>query len=162
MDHSDIFAKTALASWKITLGHLDKLLAGFSDDDLQKEIAPGKNRIYYLVGHLAAVHDRMFPLLRLGARKHAELDDEFLTNPDRSRPDRLSAAGVRQLYNDINSALTRDMEALSADAWLERHDAISPEDFAKEPLRNRLAVLLSRTAHVQFHTGQIRLVGKKG
>ena len=162
MIQSELLAKTALASWKINLGHLDKLLAGFSDDDLQKEIAPGKNRIYYLVGHLAAVHDRMFPLLRLGDRKHAELDDDFLTNPDRSRPDRLSGAAVRQLYNDTNATLTRAMEALSAEQWLERHDAISPEDFAKEPLRNRLAVLLSRAAHVHFHTGQIRLAVKKG
>ena len=161
MTQSEVFAQTALASWKINLGHLDKLLAGFSDDDLQKEIAPGKNRIYYLVGHLAAVHDRMFPLLRLGARKHEDLDDDFLTNPDRSRPDRLSAAAVRQVYNEINTTLTRAMEGLSAEAWLERHDAITPEDFAKEPLRNRLAVLLSRTAHVHFHTGQIRLAVRK-
>jgi hypothetical protein len=162
MIQSELFAKTAVASWKINLGHLDKLLAGFSDGDLQKEIAPGKNRVYYLIGHLASVHDRMFPLLRLSARKHEDLDEDFLTNPDRSRPDRLSAAAVRQVYNEINTELTTAMAALSAEAWLERHEAISAEDFAKEPLRNRLAVLLSRTAHVQFHTGQIRLAVKKG
>ena len=52
------------------------------------------------------------------------------------------------------------MEALPAEAWLEKHDAVSAEDFESEPLRNRLSVLLSRTAHVQFHTGQIRLIKK--
>ena len=47
------------------------------------------------------------------------------------------------------------IEGLSAEEWLKKHEAVSAQDFAKEPLRNRLSVLLSRTAHVQFHTGQI-------
>ena len=103
----------------------------------------------------------MFPLLGLGARIHEELDQDFLTNPDKSIPDRISAAALRQTYTEINSKLTRAMEALPAEAWLQKHEAVSAEDFAKEPLRNRLAVLLSRTAHVQFHTGQIRLAVRK-
>ncbi len=114
----DLFAKTALASWKINLDRLDKMFDGFSDEDLQQEIAPGKNRIFYLLGHLAAVHDRMFPLLGLGARIHEELDQDFLTNPDRMTPDRISAAALRQTYTEINSKLTRAMEALPAEAWL--------------------------------------------
>jgi hypothetical protein len=161
MNVSDLFARTALASWKINLGRLDEMLAAFSDDDLQKQIAPAKNRVYYLVGHLAAVHDRMFPLLGLGPRKRADLDEEFLTNPDGVRPDRLGAPALRQVYTEINTTLTQAMEALPAEAWLQKHEAVSAEDFAKEPLRNRLAVLLSRTAHVQFHAGQIRLAVKK-
>ena len=43
---------------------------------------PGKNRLYYLMGHLAATDDRLFPLLRLGERLHAELDSHFLDSPD--------------------------------------------------------------------------------
>ena len=39
--------------------------------------------MYYLVGHLAATHDRLFPLLRLGERLHPELDSQFLETPDR-------------------------------------------------------------------------------
>ena len=153
----ELFAQTAIASWKISVSRLDRLFDACSDEDLQREVAPGKNRIIYLLGHLAAVHDRMFPLLGLGPRRHEELDEPFLTNPDRATPDRQSAAELRQTFRDVNTALTEAMEALPAAAWLEKHDAVSAEDFAKEPLRNRMAVLLSRTAHVQFHTGQIRL-----
>src|SRR5262245_10007948 len=158
---SDLFARTAVASWKINLDRVNKMLDSFSDDELQQEIAPGKNRIFYLLGHLAAVHDRMLPLLGFGERLHEELDDDFLTNPDRSRPDRISAPALRAAYTKINNVLTNKIEALVADAWLQKHTAISAEDFAKEPLRNRLSVLLSRTAHVQFHTGQIRLAVKR-
>jgi hypothetical protein len=131
-----------------------------SDEELQREVAPGKNRIFYLLGHLTAVHDRMFPLLGFGERRHEELDQDFLTNPDRTAPDRVSAAVLRQAWTEVNTALTHAIEALPADEWLHKHNAVSAEDFAREPLRNRLAVLLSRTAHVQFHTGQIRLVVK--
>jgi hypothetical protein len=157
-DASDLFARTAVASWKLNLDRLDKMFAACSDEELQQQIAPGKNRLFYLLGHMTAVHDRMFPLLGLGARIHEELDHDFLMNPDRTTPDRISAAALRQAWTKVNDTLTRAIEALPAEAWLEKHEAVSAEDFAKEPLRNRLAVLLSRTAHVQFHTGQIRLV----
>lgn len=79
---ADLFAKTALAAWRMSIERLDKMFNGVSDEQLQQEIAPGKNRLFYLLGHLAAVHDRMLPLLGLGARLHAELDDDFLTNAD--------------------------------------------------------------------------------
>jgi hypothetical protein len=158
---AELFAGTAVASWKQNLDRLDGIFAAVSDDDLQKEVAPGKNRVFYLLGHLAAVHDRMLPLLRLGPRLHPELDSPFLTQPDRTAPDTITPAGLRAAWTEVNTALTMAIEALPAAAWLERHDAVSTEDFAREPLRNRLAVLLSRSAHVQFHTGQIRLVAKQ-
>ncbi len=158
---TDLFARTAVSQWKINLDRLNTMFDAFSDDELQQQIAPGKNRIFYLLGHMAAVHDRMLPLLRLGMRLHVELDQDFLTNPDRATPDRISAAALRQAYAKVNDTLTRAIEALPPEGWLERHDAVSAEDFAKEPLRNRLSVLLSRSAHVQFHAGQIKLVAKK-
>ena len=158
---ADLFAGTAVASWKQNLDRLDGIFAAVSDDDLQKEVAPGKNRLFYLLGHLVAVHDRMLPLLRLGARLHPELDEPFLIKADRTAPDTITPASLRAAWTEVNTALTSAIEALPAAAWLERHDAVSAEDFAKEPLRNRLAVLLSRSAHVQFHTGQIRLVAKQ-
>ncbi|HEY2433594.1 MAG TPA: DinB family protein [Vicinamibacterales bacterium] len=158
--NADLFAGTAVASWKQNLERLDGLFAAASDDELQKEVAPGKNRLFYLLGHLVAVHDRMLPLLRLGARLHPELDEPFLIKADRAVSDPVTPASLRAAWTEVNTALTTAMEALPGAGWLERHDAVSPEDFDKDPLRNRLAVLLSRSAHVQFHTGQIRLVAK--
>ena len=157
---ADLFARTAVASWKLNLARVDQMFAACSDDELQQEIAPGKNRIFYLLGHLTAVHDRMLPLLGLGARLHEELDQDFIANPDKTASDRISAGALRQAWAAVNTALTSAIEALPAEGWLQKHEAVSAEDFAKQPLRNRLSVLLSRTAHVQFHTGQIRLAVK--
>jgi hypothetical protein len=47
--------------------------------------------------------------------------------------------------------------SLSAADWLKKHGAVSEEDFLKEPLRNRLAILLSRTNHLTYHLGQTAL-----
>jgi len=40
----------------------------------------------------------------------------------------------------------------------ERMEEESDEDYAKDPTRNRLSVLLSRTNHLAYHLGQIILV----
>jgi hypothetical protein len=158
MNAEEIMVQNALSSWKQVMGQVDKTLASLGDEDLQREIAPGRNRVYYLLGHLTAVHDRLFPLLRLGDRLHPELDEAFLANPDRTSPkDVPEPAELRSAWSEVNGKLLAAFERLRPEEWLERHDAISAEDFAKEPLRNRLAVLLSRTQHAAGHEGQIRL-----
>jgi hypothetical protein len=50
--------------------------------------------------------------------------------------------------------------SLSASEWLQKHTAVSEEEFAKDPLRNRFAILLSRTNHLAYHLGQTALVPK--
>ena len=111
---ADLFAGTAVASWKQNLARLDGIFAAVSDDGLQQPVAPGKNRLFYLLGHLVAVHDRMLPLLRLGARLHPELDEPFLTQADRTMPDTITSASLRAAWTEVNTALTTAIEALPA------------------------------------------------
>jgi uncharacterized damage-inducible protein DinB len=157
MKNEELFASVAINSWKLVVGQLNKILSSLSDEELQKEVSPGRNRVLYLVGHLTAVHDRMFPLLGLGDRLHPGLDAEFIDNPDRHTAYGISPAELRKAWAEVNTRLTAAFEALRPEQWLERHTAVSEEDFKKEPHRNRLAVLMSRTNHASFHTGQIRL-----
>lgn len=148
---------TAVNTWKQTINRIDQALSSISDAELEQQVANGRNRVFYLVGHLTAVHDRLFLLLGLGARSHPALDAEFLDNPDTHRPSSLAAADLRNAWTEVNTKLTAAFESLRPEEWLEKHTAVSAEDFAKEPLRNRLSVLLSRTNHASFHWGQIRL-----
>jgi len=153
------FAAGVLASWNQVIGQVDKGLAGWSDEALQTEVAPGRNRLYYLLGHLTAVHDRMLPLLRLGDRLYPGLDQQFLTKADRAfTGEGPTAAELRKAWAEVNGKLTAALAQLSAAELLERHASVSEEDFAKEPHRNRLAVVLSRTTHAAMHEGQMRLV----
>jgi uncharacterized damage-inducible protein DinB len=158
----NVMVGNAVSSWKQWVGQIDKTIGAFGDEELQREVAPGRNRVYYLLGHLTAVHDRLFATLRLGERLHSELDEAFIVKADKTDlDDELPAAELRKAWREVNEKLTAAMEKLSAEEWLERHGSVSPEDFAKEPHRNRLAVLLSRTTHAAMHEGQMRLAGKR-
>jgi hypothetical protein len=158
--NEQLLTAAALGSWNQVVSRLDKTISSFSDEDLEREIAPGRNRIYYLVGHLAAVNDRMLPMLFVGDRLHPELDEPFIAKPDRAAPDTVSPATLKQALKNVNGKLTAAFEKLQPEEWLLRHAAVSEEEFVKEPHRNRLSVLLSRTNHVSFHLGQIVLVKK--
>jgi DinB superfamily len=153
----ELFVTTVVTSWKQIVNRLDERFAPLDDEQLQKQIAPNKNRLFYLLGHLTAVHDRMLPLLGIGERMHPGLDEAYLTNPDQTFSDPLSAADLKKAWSEVNAAITSAVEKFSVDDWLKKHTAVSDEDFSKDPTRNRFAVFLNRTNHVSFHTGQIAL-----
>ena len=154
---NELFVTTVVASWKQIINRLDERLVPLNDEQLQKQVAPNKNRLFYLLGHLTAVHDRMLPLLGIGDRLHPELDDAYITNPDQRISDPLSATDLKMAWSQVNAAVTSAVEKFSANEWLKKHAAVSDEDFAQNPTRNRLAVFLSRTNHASFHTGQMAL-----
>src|SRR6202035_4139410 len=144
----------ALKVWKTQIDRADKLFGSLSSEDVLREIAPGRNRLLYLWGHLTAIHDAMLPLLGMGDRLHPELDVAFVSNPDRSQPNIPSRAQVRQAWKTVNGELSKGFEKMSWPDWLQRHAAVSQEDFAKDASRNRLSILLSRTNHLSYHLGQ--------
>ncbi len=150
----ELLVKSAVGSWKQVIGRIDQGFLEANDEKLQKQVAPGKNRLLYLLGHLTAVHDRMFPLLGIGERLHPELDEAYISNPDRTLPDPVSVADLKKAWSEVNSGLTAAFEKLTPAEWLLKHTAVSEEDFAKDPSRNRIAILLSRTNHASFHAGQ--------
>jgi hypothetical protein len=148
----------AVSAWKQVLGRISDGVAAFTDEKMQAQIAPNKNRAMYVVGHLIAVNDRLFEMLGIGERLYPAFDDPYLTNPDGKLPDPVSPADLRQAWKDVHDKLTAGFEAMTPAQWLERHSAVSADDFAKEPLRNRFAVLQSRTNHLSFHGGQLVLL----
>jgi hypothetical protein len=150
----------AIASWKLTVRHARSVFDGYTDEQLLQEIAPGKNRGIYLLGHLVAANDGMLPLLEGKERLHPELETAFLRTPDKSGLDMPDAATLRSNWNNVHDELERYFDSLTPEAWLSRHTAVSEEDFAKEPHRNKLNVLLSRTLHISYHLGQVALIPK--
>jgi hypothetical protein len=154
MANEQLFASGAVSAWDGNIERADKLFSALTPDQLAKEIAPGKNRLIYLWGHLTAVHDRMLPLLGFGPRLHAELDEIFISKPDKAVQKIPSGAEIKKSWSEVNGKLREGFAKLSAAEWLQRHTAVSEEDFAKEPQRNRFAVLLSRTNHLSYHLGQ--------
>ena len=157
MTNEELLIATVVASWKQIIGRADLAVGKYSDEQLDRHVAPGRNRVRYLIGHLVAVDDRLFTGLGIGERLHPELDAAYLTNPDGTLPDPVSTEELKKAWFEVHSKLTAAFEQMTAAQWLERHTAVTEEDFVKEPLRNRLAMVLSRTAHVSMHIGQALL-----
>ena len=151
----------ALHAWTQHIERADKFFAGLSETQLLAQVAPGRNRLIYLWGHLTAVHDAMLPLLDLGPRQYPDLEALFLSGADDPSATYPPVADIQTRWRDVNARLRAGFEAFTADDWTAKHTAVSAADFAANPLRNRFAVLLSRTAHVQYHYGQAVLAGQK-
>jgi hypothetical protein len=152
--NEELLGIAVLNSWKQIIGRLDQNLAALTDQQLQTQVAPGKNRLFYLLGHLTAVHDRMFPLLGLGERLYPDLDEAYVKNPDRALTDPVSASDLKKAWSEVNSKLTAALERFTLADWLQKHTAVSDEEFAKDPTRNRVALVMNRTNHASFHSGQ--------
>jgi hypothetical protein len=82
MTSQQLSVKVAINSWRLVVERADKIFSNLTEDQLLREVAPGRNRLIYLWGHLTAIHDAMFPILGLGERLHAELDAIFISAPD--------------------------------------------------------------------------------
>jgi hypothetical protein len=160
MTPDQIFLAVAISSWQQVVTRVGALCLGLNEGQLLVEIAPGKNRILYLWGHLIAIHDAMFSVLRLGERLHPELDAIFITQPDRSTPLPTSAE-IAKCWEGVHTELLSRFMTLSPNEWLERHGNVSAEEFERNPTRNRLAVLLNRTNHASYHLGQMMLAKPK-
>ncbi len=154
MENEGSYVALGLKVWKAQIERAGKLFGSLSSEEVLREIAPGRNRLLYLWGHLTAIHDAMLPLLGLGERLHPEFDAAFVSNPDKSQAGIPSHEQVRRAWNVVNARLWEGFEKMSWSDWLGRHTAVSEEDFAKDASRNRFAILLSRTNHLAYHLGQ--------
>jgi hypothetical protein len=155
MNTTHTMVKMVLDRWYAQIKNTDTLLAAITDEQLQQEIAPGRNRGIWLLGHLIAVHDDMLPLLDFGDRLYPALQEPFLKSPDKAVGDIPSAMELRAIWNKQNEAFTLRLERLQPDEWFERHTAVSAEDFIKEPHRNKLNIIITRTSHLSYHLGQL-------
>jgi hypothetical protein len=154
----ELFIKMVLDAWHAQIKQTDTLFDSLSDDQLMKEIAPGRNRGIYLLGHLTAVHDRMLPLLGFGDQRYPDLYKTFLEGADSRELQYPSIDDLRNFWKEINNVLSEQFARLSAVDWFQRHNAVSEIDFAKEPHRNKLNLVINRTNHLANHLGQLLLL----
>ena len=151
----ELFIKMVLDAWNIYVKRADDLFSSFSDEQLMKEIAPGRNRGIYLLGHLAAVHDKMLALLGLNNQLKPELNHIFVESPDKAIANIPAATDLRLFWNEVNTTLWEHFIRLTPVQWFQKHNSVSEEDFIKEPHRNKLNLVINRTNHLASHLGQL-------
>ena len=158
MNSNHIFIKMVLDRWNTSLNTCDKLLNELTDEQLQKEVAPGKNRGVYLLGHLIAVHDEMLRLLDMGEKRYPEWYLIFHDSPDRVVAEIPSVQEVKACWSNQCELIKQKFTSLPPEEWFEKHMAVSAEDFINEPHRNKLNIILTRTTHLNYHIGQLILL----
>lgn len=158
MDQQGIFVKMALHAWQIQVDRATGFIDSLSEKEFYNETAPGKNRGIYLVGHLIAVHDLMPEILGFGTRSYPELQSIFLEVPDKTISNLPSVAVLKEAWTSVHQRLPTEFNKMPAETWFKRHESMTDVDFEKDPARNKLSVLLTRTNHLAYHLGQIRLL----
>ena len=154
----ELFIKMAVSAWDTYNTRLNKLFNKLSDEQLLSSIAPNKNSGIYLLGHLVAISDGMQPLLGFGEKLYPRLGEIFVDSPDRSGKSMPSIAELKKYWDDVNAHISDHISKMQPDEWFTRHTAVSEEDFAKEPHRNKLNLLMNRTNHLSYHLGQLVLL----
>jgi hypothetical protein len=157
MQTENLMIQSVLSNWRLTITRLSTLFGGLSQAEFFEEVAPGRNRIVYLLGHLTAVHDSTLEVLGFGTKSHPELDEFFIKKPDRVYETLPDVADLMSFWERVNQRLYDGMESLSLKQWVGRHRAVSDEDFVKNPTRSCLTVVLNRTNHASYHLGQLEL-----
>lgn len=158
MDQKSLLTKMALNAWQIQVDRSTLFINSLTEEELAKEIAPGKNRGVYLVGHLAAVHDALPEILGLGKRAYPDLHPVFLEAADKTIQQLPSISELRQIWTNVHERLKKEFAEMPADIWFSRHESMTDADFEKDPARNKMSVLMTRTAHLAYHFGQLRLL----
>jgi len=148
-----------LAAWEQRVAQATKIFDSLSDWAMDAEIAPGRNKVVYVIGHLLAVHDRMIEAMELGERSHADLDHLFIDaqQPDAVYPD---TAWLKESWGKLHQFLNEKFNQMTIEDWMSKHIYVTAEEFATQPERNKLNLLISRTNHLSSHNGQLLLVKK--
>lgn len=156
-----VFIKMAISAWDSHNARVNKLVTSLSDDEWLADTAPGRNSGVYLLGHLIAVSDGLFPILGFGERLYPRLENVFLESPDKSGLPTPSLAELKEYWKNVNAKLSEHISQMPADEWFTRHNSVSEADFAKEPHRNKLNIIINRTNHTSYHLGQLVYLAKK-
>lgn len=158
---NDQIIKQLLKAWNAQNKTINTFFSKYEDDFYLNEIAPQRNRAVYILGHLVAVNDSLLPLLGLGEILFPELQPLFIRTPDRTVAEIPSVAALKEQWAQLIQTLDGHFAKMTAEEWLEKHTAVSDADFALDPLRNKLNVLISRTNHTSYHAGQLALLHPK-
>jgi uncharacterized damage-inducible protein DinB len=161
IDQKQLIVKMGVSAWETEVSRVGKILDELTDAELSKETAAGRNTGQYLLGHLVAVSDSILERLGWEERSLKSLDVAYVSNPEKAGLEKTSVSKLREYWTSVHGKIAQHIQKTSADEWFQRHTAVSEEDFLKEPHRNKLNLLMSRTVHMSYHRGQLIYLTKK-
>ena len=149
---------TTLRSWNTQVKRTTTFFNTLSNEDWYKEVAPGRNTAIYLIGHLIVASDTMIEIFGFGSRRHPELDIPFMKMPDKSGQQFPPVENLLEQWQNLHDFLNQKFAEMDAENWLGKHNAMTDQEYERDPLRNKLSVLIGRTLHQNYHLGQLNFL----
>ena len=117
-----------------------------------------QNRLIYLLGHLTAVNDALFPLFGLGEQLYPEMHEAFITSPDRSPvQDGFSGKDLKHKGVDVNETLSLSFDKLSPSAVDREAYRCIRRRIQTPTISQLIHGLLRRVDPISYDLGQITL-----
>lgn len=150
-----------LLQWSTYNKRMEKVMETISTEDLNTPIVAAGNSPSWLLGHLVDTDDRLLELFGIRERLFPELSTIYHHERGTNQTGHLTREELTKKWKAIRTELDRAFDTWGEREWLGRHTAVSEDDFAKEPHRNKLNVMLSRVSHKASHLGQISMQSGK-
>lgn len=147
-----------LLQWDTYNKRMQKALDTLSDENFHKPVVAGGNTPSWIFGHLVDTDDALLELFGIRARLYPDLKTIYHHEKGSNQSGHLSKSELIKRWNEISAELDKAFKGWSEAEWLNRHTAVSEEDFKKEPHRNKLNVMLSRVSHKASHLGQVAML----
>jgi uncharacterized damage-inducible protein DinB len=147
-----------LLQWKTYNTRMQKLFDTLDDKRYTQPIAEGSNSPSWILGHLVETEDALLELFGIGARLYPDLKDIYHHTRGTNQSGHLPKEELVKRWKAVSAELDKAFNSWSEADWLGKHNAVSEEDFKKEPHRNKLNVMLSRVGHKASHLGQVAMM----
>ncbi|GHN01681.1 hypothetical protein WSM22_31700 [Cytophagales bacterium WSM2-2] len=149
-----------LLQWNTYNTRMQKALDSISEENFHKSILENGNTPSWLFGHLVDTEDGLLELFGIRNRMYPELKTIYHHERGTNQAGHLSKSDLTAKWKTISAELDKAFKSWSEGEWMNRHTAVSEEDFKKEPHRNKLNVMLARVGHKASHLGQIAMQPK--
>jgi uncharacterized damage-inducible protein DinB len=148
----------ALLQWAQYNKRMEKVITSTPDTLFHQPIVGGGNSPSWILGHLVDTDDALLELLGAGKRMFPELGNIYHHERGKNQQNHLSKEELLNSWKLILAEFDKAFTSWDEKEWMSKHTAVSAEDFAKEPHRNKLNVLLTRVTHKASHLGQIAML----
>jgi uncharacterized damage-inducible protein DinB len=136
---------------------MEKVIETITPENYHLPIVAGGNSPSWVLGHLVDTEDRLLELFGISKRLFPELSTIYHHERGANQTGHLTREELMKKWKTISVELDRAFNSWSESEWLGRHTAVNEADFAKEPHRNKLNVMLNRVSHKASHLGQISM-----
>lgn len=133
------------SAWLLQNRKISNLINRLPDEDLNRDIMPGRNSGVYLLGHLIASNDLLMPLFGFGDKMFPEYEKIFLCTPDKCVEKLPAANQLKAHWFVLNEQLRmRFMDSRKNEA--DENPLLSNQ---------KLSTLLYVINHQCYHLGQL-------